>query len=315
MYLWNTTRRFNAWSDQCRLKYGGRIQKVSVNAGFSCPNRDGTVGVGGCTFCNNEGFSPSYCKPATSITRQIDMGLSFLRKRYPRTNMFVAYFQSYTNTHAPLEQLKNLYVEALSHPDISGIVIGTRPDAVNDDILGYIASLSHETSYVKVEYGLESCYDDTLLRINRGHCFADSKRAVEMTAGRGIAVGGHLLFGLPGEGRERMLDQVHLINRLPLNSIKFHQLQIVSGTLMAQQYREHPGAFELFSLDDYLSFMVRFIELLRPDIVVERISGEVPLPYNEGISWGRIRADQVMVRLEEQLAKLDTWQGKYYEAG
>jgi uncharacterized protein len=315
MYLWNSTRRLNAWSEQCRLKYGGRIQKVSVNAGFSCPNRDGTVGFGGCTFCDNEGFNPSYCKPEKSITRQIDEGLTFLRSRYPRTSMFVAYFQAYTNTHAPLETLKILYNEALSHPDISGIVIGTRPDAVNNDILDYIASLSHETNYVKVEYGLESCYDDTLQRINRGHSFADSRRTIELTAARGIDMGVHLIFGLPGEERERMLDQVHMINRLPINSIKFHQLQIVKGTVMAQQYREHPEAFELFSLNDYLVFMVRFIEQLRPDIVVERISGEVPLPYNEGISWGGIRADQVMVRLEEKLVMLDTWQGKFFRDG
>ncbi len=312
MYPWNTTRRFNAWTDQCRLLYGGRIQKVSINAGFSCPNRDGTVGLGGCTFCNNEGFNPSYCKPEKSITRQLDEGLVFLKGRYPRTSMFVAYFQAYTNTHAPLSRLRLLYGEALSHPQISGIVIGTRPDAVDEVLLDYIASLSYETNYVKIEFGLESCYDDTLLRINRGHGFADSRRAIAMTAERNIATGVHLLLGLPGEGRDRMLEQVTLINELPIQSIKFHQLQIVKGTMMARQYREHPEVFQLFSLEDYLAFMVRFIERLRPDIVIERISGEVPLPYNEGISWGGVRADQVMVRLEHLLEEYDTWQGKYY---
>lgn len=304
-------RRYNSWTDMCRIHYGGRIQKVAINAGLGCPNRDGSKSVGGCTFCNNEGFNPSYCKPDISITSQLDKGLAFLKKRYPRSKMFVAYFQAFSNTHAPLAQLKTIYEEALSHPEIDGLVIGTRPDCVDEEKLDYIAGLSGQY-YVKIEYGIESCYDDTLLRINRGHNFADSRRAVSMSVERGIQTGIHLLFGLPGESRQRMLDQVGMINRLPAHSVKFHQLQIVKGTAMALEYQQHPERFELFSLHEYLEFLVAFIERLRPDMVIERFSGEVPPAYNQGISWGMIRMDQVLVQFEKMLIDKDTWQGRLY---
>lgn len=304
-------RRYNSYTDLCRIQYGGRIQKVALNAGLGCPNRDGSKSAGGCTFCSNEGFNPSYCKPDLSVTAQLNAGLAFLKKRYPRSKMFVAYFQAFSNTYAPLARLKALYEEALSHPEIDGLVIGTRPDCVDEEKLDYISGLSRRY-YVKIEYGIESCYDETLLRINRGHDFAASRRAVALSAERGIQTGIHLLFGLPGESRQQMLDQVEVINSLPAHSIKFHQLQIVKGTAMAREYHQHPERFELFSLQEYLEFLVAFVERLRPDIAIERFSGEVPPAFNEGISWGGIRMDRVLMQFEKMLIEKDTWQGRHY---
>lgn len=310
-FAWGTKRRFHAWSDQCRARYGGRVQKVSLNAGFTCPNRDGTLGSSGCSFCNNEGFTPSYCQPEKGITRQLEEGLGFLKRRYRRPALFVAYFQAFSNTYAPVDRLRTLYEEALAHPEISGLVIATRPDCVDAERLDYIAGLA-EKCFVKVEYGLESCHDDILLAIRRGHRFADSIRAVEATAARGLPVGAHLVFGLPGESRERMLNQVHQINALPLDSVKFHQLQIVRGTALAGEYQSNPQSFDLFGLDEYLDLVMAFLERLRPGIAVERISGEVPPPHNLGKSWGGLRTDQVLRLLEDRMEEKDTWQGRLF---
>lgn len=304
-------RRYHAWADDCRKRYGGRVQKVAVDAGFSCPNRDGTVGVGGCTFCNNEGFNPSYCQHTPSVTGQLQKGLRFVRKRYPRSRFFVAYLQAYSNTHATPDRLKEVYGEALDHPDIQGLVIATRPDCVDEEKLSYLKNLSHKY-YIKLEYGLESCHDVTLDRVNRGHTFSDSVRALELTASYGLDAGIHLLFGLPGETRDMMLSQVALVNELPVQSLKMHQLQIVKGTAMSVEYQDHPERFELFTLDEYLSFVARFLERLHPDIAIERFSGEVPLPLHEGLSWGRMRADQVQNRLDQLMQERDTWQGKFF---
>lgn len=311
IFPWGNSRRFFSWADYCRREYGGRIQKVSVNAGMSCPNRDGTLGTGGCTFCNNEGFSPSYCTPDKPIGRQLDQGLSFLKKRYKRSAVFVAYFQAFTNTHASLGQLKKVYGEALNHPGIKGLVIGTRPDCVDDEKLDYLASLA-KRYFVKLEYGVESCNDKTLRRVNRGHTFEDAVNAIRMTAERKLLTGIHLIAGLPGESRDQILAQVQMINTLPVHSLKLHQLQIVKGTPIAEEYTMHPDHFELFTLDEYLLFMVQFLERLRPDIAVERFSGEVPPRLNAGPSWGMLRTDQVLTRLENMLLEKDTWQGRLF---
>jgi uncharacterized protein len=306
-------KRYNSWAEQCRMKFGGRVQKVAIDAGFSCPNRDGTVGIGGCTFCSNDGFRPSYCRSDKSISLQIDKGLVFLTKRYPRSRFFVAYFQSFSNTYASLPLLKKVYKEALDHHDIQGLVIATRPDCIDQEKLHYLKELSHRY-YIKIEYGIETCYDETLARINRGHTFADSIRAIRLTADMGLSAGIHMLFGLPGETRNQMLDQVDMINQLPVQTIKFHQLQIVKGTAMALEYKQFQEHFQLFPVEEYLDFLIQFIERLRPDIAIERLSGEVPLILNEGVSWGKIRADQVQKRLEQLLEEKDTWQGKYFRA-
>ena len=311
IYPWGSNRRYNAWSEQSRRLYGTRIQKLAVNAGFSCPNRDGTLGTEGCTFCNNEGFIPSYCKPSASVHEQLDTGLAFVKKRYPRAGRFVAYFQAYSNTHAPLDHMREVYEEALQHPAISGLVIGTRPDCVDEEKLDYLAALSREY-FIKVEYGVESCYDETLRRVRRGHLFAESQKAIRMSAERGLMTGIHLIFGLPGESRQQMLDQVTAINELPVHTAKFHQLQIVKGTEMAREYAAYPERFALFSLEEYVEFVSDFLERLRPDIALERLSGEVPPRLIAGKPWGRVRADVIITMIEDKLKEKDGFQGRLY---
>jgi uncharacterized protein len=291
---------------------GGAFRKSSVNAGFTCPNRDGTVGLGGCTFCNNEGFNPSYCHLGDSITEQIDKGIRFLDKRYKRPGRYVAYFQAFSNTHAPLPVLQQRYGEALAHPRISGLVAGTRPDCVDAQKLDYLASLSPER-FISVEYGVESCYDDTLQRINRGHTFSQSVEAIKLTALRGLHVGIHMIFGLPGENRQRILEQAAIISSLPINTVKFHQLQIVKGTPMAEEYARDAGNFKLFSMDEYIDLVIAFTERLHPGIAIERFSGEVPPQWNAGPGWNKTRTDQVLHLIEERMAAQDTWQGKYWQ--
>ena len=259
MYPWGHHRRFNSYPEYFRAHYGERVQKLTINAGFTCPNRDGTVGHGGCAYCNNDAFNPSYCNPQKSIQQQLLEGIEFHRVRYRKAYRYLAYFQAYSNTYAPLDKLRELYSEALSVPDVMGIVIGTRPDCVDDEKLDYFAALSR-THHVVVEYGMESCYDRTLERINRGHTVAQCIRAIEETASRGIHTGTHLIFGLPGESRQEMLDEVEIINRLPIVSIKLHQLQIAVGTAFAQQYAVHPEEFQLFGCDEYIDFVVQFLE-------------------------------------------------------
>ena len=238
-------KRYNTAAGRYRRLYGERLQKLVIDAGFSCPNRDGTVGVGGCSYCDNAAFHPGYSTPGKSIVQQIDEGIEFHRGRYPKVTHYLAYFQAYSNTYASLEKLKALYGEALSHPSIVGLVIGTRPDCVDEAKLVYLAGLAEDDDnpVIVVEYGIESCYDKTLRRINRGHDFETARRAVEMTASRGIDVGAHFILGLPGETREMLLDQCETISSLPLTSVKFHQLQIVKGTRMEKEYAENPGEF------------------------------------------------------------------------
>ncbi len=310
-FPWGNTRPFHSLADQYKQKYGSRIQKVSINAGFTCPNRDGRVGTGGCTFCNNEGFSPSYCHQEQSISEQIDKGIDFLKHRYKKASIFVAYFQAYSNTYAPMGVLKTRYEEALAHPAISGLSIGTRPDCVNDEVLDYLAELSKQY-FINVEYGVESCYEQTLLRINRGHSFADSVKAIEQTASRGLQTTIHLILGLPGESRKMMLDQSHIVSSLPIHSVKFHQLQMVKNTPMALEYQHHPERFRFFEPGEYADFMVEFLENLRPDIAIERFAGEVPPLYNLRPSWRGLRSDQVTLLIEEKLRKKDSWQGKKF---
>ena len=225
MYAWGDNRRFNSYSGYFRRMFGCRVQKLSVDAGFTCPNRDGTISGGGCTFCNNGAFTPSYCVPAKGVRRQIEEGIEFHRRRYRTASKYLVYFQSFSNTYAPLERLKEVYGEALAHPDVAGIVVGTRPDCVDAEKLDYFAELARGR-YVAVEYGIESTRDETLRAVNRGHDFACARRAVEMTAARGLHVGAHFILGLPGETDAMLLEQVAAINSLPLTTLKFHQLQL-----------------------------------------------------------------------------------------
>ncbi len=311
-YYWEGNRRFNSWSVHVQNKYGSRLQKVSLNAGFSCPNRDGNIGFGGCTYCNNEGFNPSYCDPQKPISEQLDQGIAFLRKRYKKASKFIAYFQAFTNTYGPEELLEKKYMEALAHEKVVGISVGTRPDCVDKPKLDLLEKLAKE-HFVSLEFGIESCYDKTLRLINRGHTFAQSVRAIKLAAERGLHVNAHLIFGLPHETRKQMLNQAKIISALPVNSLKFHQLQIVKGTQMAEQYLSNPEMFNLFDLDEYIDFIISFIERLAPWILIERFSGEVPPAFNVGKSWGDTRYFQILERIEKELRQKDTWQGKLFE--
>ena len=320
-------KRYNSFVGYFKRKYGERLQKIVLDAGFTCPNRDGKVGRGGCTYCDNAAFHPSYSTAGKSLHQQLDEGIEFHKVRYRTTEHYLAYFQSFSNTYASLERLKTLYDEALRHPDVVGLVIGTRPDCVDEQKLDYLAELARgnvlkdwtrslsdgrerTAPIIIVEYGIESCYDQTLVRINRGHDFETARVAVQMTADRGLDVGVHFILGLPGETRQMMLDSCKLINALPIRSVKFHQLQIVKGTRMEKEYAEHPQDFERFSLEDYLDFFVDMLERLRPDLFIERFVGEVPPRFVNETPWGLIRNVELLRLLEKRLQERDSWQGK-----
>ncbi|GAP42540.1 radical SAM protein, TIGR01212 family [Lentimicrobium saccharophilum] len=311
MNIFPGNKRYNSYNEYFKRTFGSRVQKVSIDAGFTCPNRDGTAGSGGCTYCNNDAFNPSYCIPSKSITQQIEEGIAFHKVRYRRAMKYLAYFQTYSNTYAPLAHLKEIYEEALQHPDVAGLVIGTRTDCMDDEKLAYFSRLS-DNYYVMIEYGLETTNEQTLMAINRGHTMAQAAAMIRKTADYGLKTGIHLIFGLPGETRQEMLDRAGIISALPLTTVKFHQLQIVKGTKMAMQFREQPGMFSLFSLEEYISFIVSFIERLNPSFVIERFTGEVPPRFLESQPWSNLRADQVAIMIEEELTKRDTWQGRYF---
>jgi radical SAM protein (TIGR01212 family) len=311
IYPWGHGRRYNAYSDYFRNIYGSRVQKVSIDAGFTCPNRDGTKGTGGCTYCNNSAFNPSYCIPEKTVTQQIKEGIEFHKWRYSEAVSYLAYFQAYSNTYAPLDKLKQLYEEALLYPGVTGLVIGTRPDCVDDEKLAYLKELS-QSIYITIEYGIESCYDKTLQRINRGHSFEDAVDTIEKTAAHGINTGAHIIFGLPGETRAEMLEEASILSELPLTTVKFHQLQIITGTSMEKEYKNNPEDFELFTWEEYLDFFIVFLEKLNPSFVVERFTGEVPPRFLSGKPWSGKRADQIAGIIEKRLEELDTWQGKLY---
>lgn len=312
-YLWGEERRFNSYSHYFAKQFGGRVQKISIDAGFNCPNRDGKISMGGCTFCSNAAFNPSYCRPEKSITQQIEEGIEFHRRRYRRANNYLAYFQPFSNTYKPLEELKSIYTQALEIPEIVGIVIGTRPDLMDEHILQYLNELQR-THYVILEYGVESVYDETLKRVNRGHDFATAERAIRMTADYGIPCGAHFIFGLPGETKTMMLDAADIISQLPLTTVKFHQLQIFKGTKMVSEYQAHPEVFHLFDLEEYIDFVIDFAERLNPDIVIERFAGEVPPRFLVSEPWMKLRYDEVLSRIEKRMEERDTWQGRLYQA-
>lgn len=317
-FPWGDSRRYYSYSHYFRNTFGERVQKLSIDAGFTCPNRDGALSVGGCSFCNNDAFNPSYCQPQKSITQQIDEGIAFHQWRYRKSLQYLAYFQAYSNTYAPLSVLRSRYEEALSHPLITGLVIGTRPDCVDDEKLDYIASLAKE-HYVAIEYGIESCYDKTLSLINRGHTFGCTAQAVRATAQRSIHCGGHLILGLPNESREEMIAEVALLNALPLNTVKFHQLQVLKGSLLEQQMLQGTIGIEQYAIADYITMVCDIVEHLRPTMVIERFAGEVPPRYQAcpERSWRRedgrlIRNEEIPTLVEKELQRRDSWQGKKY---
>jgi len=311
-YPWGTERRFNAYPDYFRKLFGGRVQKVSVDAGLTCPNRDGSKGTGGCTFCNNDAFNPSYCRPALPVKQQISEGIRFHRFRYRRAGKYLAYFQTFSNTYAPLPRLKQLYEEALSCEGVIGLIISTRPDCVDAGVLDYLASLA-EKYYVAVEYGIESVRDETLLRVNRRHTFSDALKALALTRQRGLPAGAHFIIGLPGENNHTILQDISIIADLPLDTVKFHQLQVFENTKLAEEYRRHAYSLYLPPLEEYLHLMVQLAERLNPDIVIERIASEVPPRFLVNPGWGAVRYDEIQRRFERLLEEKQTWQGRLYE--
>ena len=285
------------------------MQKISIHAGFTCPNRDGSKGTGGCTYCNNQTFNPEYCNPHLGIRRQLEDGINFFARKYPEMR-YLAYFQAYTNTYGELEQLKAMYEEALAVEGVVGIVIGTRPDCMPDTLLDYIEELSHRT-FVMVEYGIESANDNTLQHINRGHDFATAVDAIQRTHERDILVGGHLILGLPGEDHAELMRQAETIATLPLDMIKLHQLQLIRGTRMAREYDEHPEDFHLYTMDEYINLAIDYIERLPETMVVERFISQSPRSLLIAPDWG-MKNYQFVDRLRRCMQERGAWQGRLY---
>ena len=301
--------RYNDLSAYLSAHFPYKVQKISLNAGFTCPNRDGTVGYGGCTYCNNQTFNPAYCKTEKTVTEQLVEGKQFFARKYPEMK-FLAYFQAYTNTYAELEELKRKYEEALQVKDVVGIVIGTRPDCMPDTLLDYLEELNQRT-FLIVEYGVESTDNDTLKRINRGHTFEVAEEAIRMTAARGIRVGAHIILGLPGETNDQLIKQAGVLSALPLTTLKLHQLQLIKGTRMAHEFEMQPEDFHLYSADEYIDLVIDYVEHLRPDIVLERFVSQSPKELLIAPDWG-LKNHEFTDKVKKRMRERDAWQGKKY---
>ena len=265
-----------------RSRFPFRVQKISVDAGFTCPNRDGRISKGGCIFCNNRTFNPSYCDSRHSISQQLEEGKRFFARKYPDMK-YLAYFQAYTNTYDSLTRLQALYEEALSVDDVVGLVIGTRPDCVSDELLDYLSALNQRT-FLIVEYGIESANDSTLQFINRGHTFEQSREAISRTHQRGILTGGHIILGLPGEDAEESIRQASLISALDLDILKIHQMQVIRGTALEKIYKQKP--FYIYTAEEYIQLIARYIQHLRKDLVLERFVSQSPEELLVAPHWG-----------------------------
>lgn len=309
IYSWGHSKRYNDFSTHIKSVYSERIQKVSIDAGFTCPNRDGSKGVGGCTFCNNNTFNPAYCVPTKSIASQIDQGVAFFAPKY-KTQKYLAYFQAYSNTYSEIVDLKQKYQEALAKPEVVGLVIGTRPDCVSEELLDYFAELKNHTD-LTIEYGIESTIDRTLELINRGHTYQESVDAILKTANRGITVGGHLILGLPGESYGDILSHAGEISKLPLNYLKLHQLQIVKGSQLGRDYMSGKYTGKLFTLDEYINLVIDFLELLSPKIIMERFISQSPGDLLIAPKWG-VKNFEFVAKVERRLVERDTYQGRLY---
>lgn len=301
---------YNEFSAYLRSVFGCKVQKITLDGGFTCPNRDGTKGWGGCTFCNNQTFNPAYCHRHKSITEQMKEGIGFFAHKYPSMK-YLAYFQAYTNTYGSIEELQERYEAALKVEGCVGIVIGTRPDCMPESLLDYLEKLNRKT-FVLVEYGIESTDDATLLRINRGHDYACAADAVKRTAARGIPVGVHIIIGLPGESAENLQRQASLLSELPITTLKLHQLQLIRGTRMATEYEESPGDFCLFEMNDYIETVIDYIERLRPDIVLERFASQSPKELLIAPDWG-VKNYELVEKIKHRMRERSTYQGRLYK--
>ena len=305
------TRRYNDFSSFIKRKFNGRVQKVSIDAGFTCPNKDGTKGLGGCTYCNNNTFNPDYCKPIKPIKVQINEGIEFFSKKY-KTQKYLAYFQAFTNTYAPLSDLKKMYKEALEHEDVLGLVIATRPDSIKDEVLDYLEDLANTGVFIKLEFGLESTNNNTLKIINRYQTHQEAIDTFNRAKGRGLHLGGHLILGLPGETKEDMLEHAKKISELPINILKIHHLQIVKHTMMAKQFKDNPDFFTFMELEEYIDLVVDFLELLNPDIIVERFFSESPAKMLIYPKYG-LKNFEVKHLVEKRLDERNAIQGRLFQ--
>lgn len=310
MFPWGSERRFNAYSHYCKTHFGGRIQKLPVDAGFSCPNRVNRT-QGGCTYCANNAFSPSYLAESDDVATQLKNGERFFEKRYPSNNGYFAYFQAYSNTYAPLSVLREKFEAALQVSDIKGLIISTRPDCLPEEVMDYLSELNTHT-HLTVELGVESFHNETLVHIHRGHTVECAFEAFAKLRKRDIPTCAHLIFGLPNETPRQWLSDVHSLNQLHPDFVKFHQLQIFKNTIMEKEYAESPERFHHFSVDDYVHFMCNYLEQLSPNIVVERFSAEVPPRFLAVSQWHLLRHDALVRKVEEELARRDTYQGIYH---
>ncbi len=303
-------KRYNDYSSYIRKTFDQRVQKISLDTGFTCPNRDGSKGVGGCTYCNNNSFNPDYCEPKKSITQQLDEGILFFADRY-KTQQYLAYFQAYTNTYADIQLIKKLYTEAINHTKVIGLVIGTRPDCISKELIDFLAELARK-HYISLEFGVESTLNRTLKEINRCHSFEETIAAYDVAKNKGLHLGAHIIMGLPGETREEMLLHAIELSKLPINTLKIHHLQIVKHTMMAFQYKNMPGKFDLFSIDEYIDFITEFIARLRPDIIIERFISQSPYHLLIAPKWG-LKNFEIVPKIEEKLIEKNLWQGKLWE--
>jgi radical SAM protein (TIGR01212 family) len=298
-------RRYNAFGQYMKRLYRTPVYKVNVDAGFTCPNRDGTIATGGCIYCNNDSFRPSACTSAASLREQINKGIPYLRSRYG-AEKFIVYFQPYTNTYASVETLDRLYREALDNPGVVGLAIGTRPDCVDEEKIALLETLARD-QFVLVEYGLQSVYDKTLAFINRGHDYACFKNALALTINRGIHVGAHLILGFPTETREEMLNMADELSRLPIEFLKIHQLQVAKDTALADLYEEKP--FATFGYHEYIEMLADFMERLSPDIVLQRLFAAAPDDILIAPLWNKTRSE-LLRDLDSFMEQRGSYQGK-----
>jgi hypothetical protein len=298
-------RRYTSFGAYMRKRFGATVYKVNVDAGFTCPNRDGTAGISGCIYCNNDSFRPSSCRPTLTVSEQVQNGITYVKKRY-KSEKFLVYFQPYTNTYAPVDELERLYKEALSDPSVIGLAIGTRPDAVDAEKIALIQSLA-EKYFILVEYGMQSMYDKSLEFINRGHDYNTFLKALEMTKNRGIFIGTHIIIGFPTETREETMSMSEEISNLPVEFLKIHQLQVIKDTPLEVMYKKNP--FHVFGYEEYLDFVTGFIERLSPRIVIQRLFATAPDSILIAPHWGKSR-QEILRDIEKRLEVRDTCQGK-----
>ena len=298
-------RRYNSFGSYIKKRFGTTVYKVNVDAGFTCPNRDGTISTSGCIFCNNDSFRPSSCTPVLSLSEQITNGIAYIRKRY-KAEKFLVYFQPYTNTYAPVDELERLYKEALSEPSVIGLAIGTRPDTVDEEKISLLEDLA-EKYFILIEYGMQSIYKKTLEFINRGHDYKEFLKAIDLTKDRGIFIGAHIIIGFPTETKDEMLLMADEVSHIPLDFLKIHQLQVIKDTPLEIIYRGTP--FHVFGYEEYLEFITEFIERLSSRIVLQRLFATTPDNILIAPRWGKSR-QEILRDIEKRLEIKDTYQGK-----